>query len=168
MAICSNCGKRIWFGKDKIVAGQVVCQECEPIVIARLQEGDKEIRKRDKEIRKRRDDIIAVTVPTIEGYKIKEYLGFVSARAVLGVNIFRDLFAGVRDVFGGRSGALQDEFRRAESSALEELKEETAQLGGNAVIGVSMDYEMIETTSGGKMIMVTATGTAVKVEPKQE
>ena len=108
--------------------------------------------------------MIVVTTPTLEGRKITRYIGLVSGDAILGANIFRDLFAGIRDIVGGRSAAYEQELRKAKQIALEEMEEQTERLGGNAVVGVDLDYETISMGSGGGMLMVSATGTAVVVE----
>jgi len=108
--------------------------------------------------------MIVVTTPTLEGRKITRYIGLVGGDAILGANIFRDLFAGIRDIVGGRSAAYEQELRKAKQIALEEMEEQTERLGGNAVVGVDLDYETISMGSGGGMLMVSATGTAVVVE----
>ena len=105
--------------------------------------------------------MILTTTPGVEGRPIREYLGIVTGEAVLGANIFRDLFAGVRDVVGGRSGAYEKELRRAREIAFQELEEAAAARGANAVVGVDIDYEVL----GGKngMLMVSVSGTAVRL-----
>jgi len=103
--------------------------------------------------------MILTTTPGVEGRPIREYLGIVTGEAVLGANIFRDLFAGVRDVVGGRSGAYEKELRRAREIAFQELEEAAAARGANAVVGVDIDYEVLGANNG--MLMVTASGTAV-------
>jgi uncharacterized protein YbjQ (UPF0145 family) len=108
--------------------------------------------------------MIVVTTPNLEGQRITKYLGLVSGDAILGANIFRDLFAGIRDIVGGRSAAYEKELRQAKRLALVEMMDEATELGGNAVVGVDLDYETIEMGSGGGMLMVSATGTAVVVE----
>ena len=108
--------------------------------------------------------MIIVTTPSMEGRRIKQYLGLVSGDAILGANIFRDLFAGIRDIVGGRSAAYEKELRTAKRIALVEMMDETTELGGNAIVGVDLDYETIEMGSGGGMLMVSATGTAVVIE----
>jgi uncharacterized protein YbjQ (UPF0145 family) len=104
--------------------------------------------------------MLVVTTSTIEGKKI-QYLGLVTGEAILGANIFKDFFAGIRDIVGGRSGAYEQELRKAKNIALEEMKDEAAKMGANAVLAVDLDYETISITDGGDMLMVTATGTAV-------
>jgi uncharacterized protein YbjQ (UPF0145 family) len=108
--------------------------------------------------------MIIVTTPNLEGQRITKYLGLVSGDAILGANIFRDLFAGIRDIVGGRSAAYEKELRQAKRIALVEMMDEATELGGNAVVGVDLDYETIEMGSGGGMLMVSATGTAVVLE----
>ncbi len=104
--------------------------------------------------------MLVVTTSTIEGKNI-QYLGLVSGEAILGANIFKDFFAGIRDVVGGRSGAYEKELRKAKNIALEEMQDEAEKMGANAVIAVDLDYETISISGGGDMLMVTASGTAV-------
>ena len=104
--------------------------------------------------------MILTTTPGIEGRAIAEYLGVVTGEAILGANIFRDLFAGVRDIVGGRSAAYEDELRKAREIAMQELGAEAADLGADAVVGIDLDYE---TVGNGSMLMVTASGTAVRL-----
>lgn len=107
--------------------------------------------------------MIITTTNTIEGKPVQEYLGIVTGEAILGANLFRDLFAGIRDIVGGRSGAYEKELRRAREIALDEMRQAAEQLGANAIIGVDLDYETIEMGGGGGMLMVTASGTAVRL-----
>ncbi len=108
--------------------------------------------------------MIVSTTPNLEGKRIVEYLGLVSGEAILGANIFKDLFAGIRDIVGGRSGAYEEELRQAKHIALQEMEEDAIALGANAVLGVDLDYETIGIGSGGNMLMVSASGTAVLLE----
>jgi uncharacterized protein YbjQ (UPF0145 family) len=108
--------------------------------------------------------VLVLTTPNIEGKPIREYLGLVTGEAILGANIFRDLFAGIRDIVGGRSGAYEEELRRAKQIAIREMVEEATARGANAVIAVDLDYETINVGSGGGMLMVSASGTAVRYE----
>jgi uncharacterized protein YbjQ (UPF0145 family) len=108
-------------------------------------------------------DLLLTTTPAIEGRPVTAYHGIVTGEAILGANIFRDIFAGIRDVVGGRAGAYEKELRRAREIALEEMSREAETRGANAVIGVDEDYETITTGSGGGMLMVSASGTAVTV-----
>ena len=108
--------------------------------------------------------MLVLTTNTIEGKKIEEYLGLVTGEAILGANIFRDFFAGIRDVVGGRSAAYEEELRKAKQIAIREMVEEGRQRGGNAIIGVDLDYESISIGGGGGMLMVSASGTAVKYQ----
>lgn len=106
--------------------------------------------------------MLVLTTPNIEGKQISEYLGLVTGEAILGANIFRDLFAGIRDIVGGRSAAYEEELRKAKQIAIREMVEEATARGGNAVIAVDLDYETINVGQGGGMLMVSASGTAVK------
>ncbi len=108
--------------------------------------------------------MLILTTHSIEGKKIKKYLGLVSGEAILGANIFKDFFAGIRDIVGGRSAAYEKELRQAKEIALEEMQEQARALGGNAVIGVDLDYETISVGQTGGMLMVSANGTAVVLE----
>lgn len=105
--------------------------------------------------------MLVSTTPTLEGQRIAEYLGIVSGEAILGANIVRDLFAGVRDIIGGRSGAYEQELRRAKEIALQDMSENAAALGATAIVGVDLDYETLGTNGG--MLMVSASGTAVRL-----
>jgi uncharacterized protein YbjQ (UPF0145 family) len=105
--------------------------------------------------------MLVLTTNTIEGRQITEYLGLVTGEAILGANIFRDFFAGIRDVVGGRSAAYEEELRKAKQIAIREMVEEARQRGGNAILGVDLDYESISVGGGGGMLMVSASGTAV-------
>jgi uncharacterized protein YbjQ (UPF0145 family) len=105
--------------------------------------------------------VIITTTTSIEGRPVRDYVGIVTGEAILGANIFKDLFAGIRDIVGGRSGAYEDELRKARTIALEELAAAASQLGADAVIGVDLDYETVG--QGGSMLMVTASGTAVRL-----
>jgi uncharacterized protein YbjQ (UPF0145 family) len=107
------------------------------------------------------DSFAITTTPTIEGRRIVRYVGIVTGEAILGANIFKDLFAGIRDIVGGRSAVYEEELRRARTIALTELRQAAADLGANAVVGVDLDYE---TVGKGTMLMVTVSGTAVVVE----
>lgn len=108
--------------------------------------------------------MILTTTSTLEGMHITKYLGIVIGEAILGANLFRDLFAGIRDIVGGRSGAYEQELARAREIAMSEMEERAAHLGANAVIGIDIDYETISIHNGGSMLMVTVSGTAVVVE----
>lgn len=108
--------------------------------------------------------MLIVTTPSVEGRRIVRHHGLVSGDAILGANIFRDLFAGIRDIVGGRSAAYERELREAKRIALDEMADEARALGANAVVGVDLDYETISMGSGGGMLMVSASGTAVSIE----
>lgn len=107
--------------------------------------------------------MLVVTTPTLQGREVKQYLGLVSGEAILGANIFKDFFAGIRDLVGGRSAAYESELRKAKELAISEMTADAQAMGANAVIGVDLDYETINISHGGGMLMVTASGTAVIV-----
>ena len=101
------------------------------------------------------------TTNTIEGSPVKDYLGIVTGETIIGANIFKDFFASIRDIVGGRSGSYERVLREAKDTALKEMQEEAIKLNANAVIGVDLDYETVGKNGG--MLMVTASGTAVKL-----
>ncbi|GAA6187137.1 heavy metal-binding domain-containing protein [Litorivita sp. NS0012-18] len=103
--------------------------------------------------------MITTTTPNIEGYKITDYKGIVVGEAIMGANVVRDLFAGITDIIGGRSGAYESKLADARKTAIDELEQRAAQLGANAVAGVDLDYEVV----GNSMLMVSASGTAVVI-----
>jgi uncharacterized protein YbjQ (UPF0145 family) len=103
--------------------------------------------------------MILTTTPTIEGHPISRYLGIVTGEAIVGANVFRDLFARVRDIVGGRAGAYEHTLAAARQTALDEMTEAAAKLGATAVVGVDLDYEVLGAENG--MLMVSASGTAV-------
>ena len=105
--------------------------------------------------------MIKTTTPGVDGRAVDEYLAVVTGEAILGANIFRDLFAGVRDIVGGRSGAYEEELRKAREIALHEMEEEAASRGADAIIGIDLDYETVG--QGASMLMVSASGTAVRL-----
>lgn len=105
--------------------------------------------------------ITVSTTPTLEGRPVQQYLGIVTGEVIVGANVVRDMFANIRDIVGGRSGSYERILADARKQAIEELQAECGALGGNAVVGVDLDYEVIGST--GSMLMVSASGTAVKV-----
>ncbi len=108
--------------------------------------------------------MLITTTDSLDGHRVRKYLGIVTGEAILGANIFRDLFAGIRDIVGGRSASYEKELRKAKDVALEEMSANAEALGANAVVGVDLDYETISMGSGGGMMMVSASGTAVSLE----
>ena len=104
--------------------------------------------------------MILTTTNTLETHEIKAYLGIVSGETIIGANIFKDFFAGIRDIVGGRSGSYERVLREAKEIALKEMEEQAFKLGASAVIGIDLDYETVGAKGG--MLMVTASGTAVK------
>ena len=102
--------------------------------------------------------MIVTTTPVVEGRPARDYLGIVTGEAILGANIFKDMFAGIRDIVGGRAGAYEKELSRARRTALAEMEAEAQRLGADAVVGVDLDFEVIN-----NMLMVSASGTAVRL-----
>ena len=106
-------------------------------------------------------NLLMTTTPTVEGHPVQQYLGVVTAETIIGANVFRDFMAGVRDFFGGRSGSYEEVLREAKHTALNELSQRASAMGANAVVGIDMDYETVG--SGGSMLMVVCSGTAVVI-----
>jgi uncharacterized protein YbjQ (UPF0145 family) len=107
--------------------------------------------------------MLVVTTPTVAGKEIVEVFGMVSGEAILGANIFKDFFAGIRDIVGGRSAAYERELRKAKEIAIQEMENECEALGGNAIVGMDLDYESLQVGATGNMLMVSANGTAVRL-----
>jgi uncharacterized protein YbjQ (UPF0145 family) len=105
--------------------------------------------------------MITTTTHNIEGRPVQQYLGVISSESIIGANIFKDLFAGVRDIVGGRSGTYERVIEEARNNAMAELVQKAQTLGANAVIGIDLDFETVG--SGATMLMVIATGTAVRI-----
>ncbi len=103
--------------------------------------------------------MILSTTSTLEGHQVENYLGIVSGETIIGANIFKDFFAGITDIVGGRSSAYEQVLREAKATAMSEMEMQARQLGANAIIGIDLDYETIREG----MLMVTVSGTAVKV-----
>lgn len=112
--------------------------------------------------------MLTVTTPSVAGARITKHYGIVSGAAILGANIFKDFFAGIRDIVGGRSAAYERELRKAKAIAIAEMIEEATDLGANAIVGVDLDYETIQVGGGGGMLMVSASGTAVTIEAGEQ
>lgn len=106
--------------------------------------------------------MLLTTTPTVEGRRIVTYYGVVTGETIIGANVMRDFMAGIRDFFGGRSGAYEEMLREAKNTALEEMAQEAQRLGANAVVGIDLNYETVG--GSGSMLMVTCSGTAVRIE----
>jgi uncharacterized protein YbjQ (UPF0145 family) len=106
--------------------------------------------------------MIVTTTPSVEGKKITRYCGIVNGEAILGANLFKDVFAGIRDLVGGRSATYERELQRARDIAMQELEQKAVEAGANAVVGIDLDYEVLGQANG--MLMVSASGTAVVIE----
>lgn len=105
--------------------------------------------------------MLLTTTPTIEGHPIREYRGIVTGEVIIGANMFKDFFASIRDIVGGRSSSYEGVFREAKDSALKEMTERAVRLGANAVVGVKLDYETVG--KDGSMLMAISSGTAVVI-----
>lgn len=107
--------------------------------------------------------MILSTTPTLEGHRIVDYRGVVTGEAILGANVFKDIFAGIRDIVGGRSASYEREMQKARDIAMQELEQSALALGANAIVGIDLDYEVVGPQGG--MMMVSASGTAVVIDP---
>ena len=106
--------------------------------------------------------MLLTTTPNIQGREITQYFGIVSGETIIGANLFKDFFAGIRDIVGGRASSYESVLREAKESALQEMIDQAARMGANAVIGIDLDYETVG--ANGSMLMVTAAGTAVRYQ----
>ena len=106
--------------------------------------------------------MITTTTPNIEGKNIEQYYGVVSAEVIIGANFFKDILGGLRDIFGGRSGTYEKVLDEAKQNAMQELIQKAQSYGANAVVGIDLDFETVG--ANGSMLMVVATGTAVRVK----
>lgn len=148
---CQICDSTVDSGND-------VCTTCGNK--SSLSTEDIELLRAQYKIDKcRRQGITLSTTPNLEGFEITEYLGLVVGEAVLGANVIKDIFAGIRDFIGGRSGSYESELKKARSMAFADISEEAARMGANAVVGIDLDYEVMGT--GGSIMMVSVSGTAV-------
>ena len=150
MAECTDCGKDLGFWEGNHLRQ---CSEC--------------VNKNDPAVIQQSTDhqaisSIVLTTETAPNFKITKRIEVVTAECAFGMNIFKDLFAGVRDIVGGRSEAVQKTMRDSRKTALYELKKEAYEVGANAVVGVDLDY--VELSSSGSMVMLVASGTAVVIE----
>lgn len=106
--------------------------------------------------------MLLTTTPNIQGREITQYFGIVSGETIIGANLFKDFFAGIRDIVGGRASSYESVLREAKESALQEMSDQADRMGANAVIGIDLDYETVG--ANGSMLMVTAAGTAVRYQ----
>ena len=106
--------------------------------------------------------MLLTTTNTIEGKEITQYFGIVTGETIIGANVFRDFFASIRDIVGGRAGSYEEVLRKTKDTALQEMSQQAAAMGANAVIGIDLDYETVGDT--GSMLMVTAAGTAIRYQ----
>ena len=158
MARCGICDRKFRWGEDSYGDNTlVVCLECRPDWEAKKLQVQLEIEKTKAEIK-----AVMLTTETAPNLNITKRIEIVTAECAFGMNVFKDLFAGVRDIVGGRSEAVQKTMRDSRKTVLYELKKEAYEVGANAVIGVDLDY--VELSSAGSMVMLVASGTAVVVE----
>ena len=161
MATCLKCGASIGFFSGSVD----YCLDC---TVAKYKAGARERVEAQRsavteiELRNADIDAIVLTTETAPNLKIIKRIEIVTAEVAYGMNIFKDLFAGVRDIVGGRSEAVQKTMRDARRTALYELKREAHSVGANAVVGVDLDY--VELSGGANMVMLVASGTAVVIE----
>ncbi len=164
MAECTDCSTRIGGMRGKVSKGGR-CLDCfDKFVSQRRQEIEAE--KREAKAKQaeidRQINTVLLTTEVASEMQIKERIEIITAECAFGMNIFKDLFAGVRDVVGGRSKAVQENMREARRTALFELKREAYEVGANAVVGVDLDY--VELSSSGSMVLLVASGTAVRID----
>ena len=150
---CSICDSSVEAGKEE-------CPTCGHQ--SDLSREDIELFRAQYQKKTQESGIIFSTTPQLEGHAIEEYLGVVVGEAVLGANIVRDLFAGIRDIVGGRSNAYETELKKARSIAFTDLGKEAYLIGANAVVGIDLDYEVMG--AGGSIMMVSVSGTAVRTK----
>ena len=157
MADCLSCGKR-----NYSLGGEELCRDCREAGIT-VEQAQKVIETNSEIL----DDInrILLTTETAPNLNITKRIEIVTAECAFGMNIFKDLFAGVRDIVGGRSEAVQQTMRDSRKTALYELKKEAYEVGANAVVGVDLDYVELAGT-GSSMVMLVASGTAVIIDEK--
>ena len=154
MAECKDCGKKIGFMNT--IGGK--CADC----YYSAEEEEKVVEKVALNDRLEAIKAITLTTETAPNLKITKRIEIVTAECAFGMNIFKDLFAGVRDIVGGRSEAVQKTMRDSRKTVLYELKKEAYEVGANAIVGVDLDY--VELSSAGSMVMLVASGTAVVIE----
>ena len=159
MAVCTGCGKKLGMFAN---SSGGMCKDC-GMRLSHGQSGipfESRLEANAKQIKAVKD--ILLTTETAPNLKITKRIEIVTAECAFGMNIFKDLFAGVRDIVGGRSEAVQKTMRDSRKTALYELKKEAYEVGANAVVGVDLDY--VELSSAGSMVMLVASGTAVVIE----
>jgi len=162
---CQSCGQDIgWL--DHYGPGGTLCKKCNVAYIRGPDHPEvKAVNKRVKAANEKHAAIAAVMLTTEtypQGLNITERIEAVTAECAFGMNIFKDLFSGIRDIVGGRSEAVQKTLRDSRRTALFELKKEAYEVGANAVVGVDLDY--VELSASGKMVLLVASGTEVKIE----
>ena len=160
MANCADCGKQLTFWNQSHVGEEDICVTC---LDKRLVDEKGKSQKATKGFEAKIEAVTLTTETYPEGLKITKRIEVVTAECAFGMNIFKDLFAGVRNVVGGRSEAVQKTLRDTRRTALYELKKEAYEVGANAVVGVDLDYVELAAT-GSTMVLLVASGTAVRIE----
>jgi len=165
MANCNNCGEKIGMLEESVTYdNELYCSEC-GVVFQDRDPTESEVLQEQVNEHLTEIDAILLTTETAPNLKITKRIEIVTAECAFGMNIFKDLFAGVRDIVGGRSKAVQRTMRDSRKTALYELKREAHLVGANAVVGVDLDY--VELSAAGSMVMLVASGTAVFIEGQQ-
>lgn len=159
MAECIDCGQEVTFFQR--VGGR--CSECHRANLKLTYGSAPNAADAEQEETDRQIDEILLTTEVTSDLKILERIDIITAECAYGMNVFKDLFAGVRDIVGGRSEAMQKTMRDARNTVLFELRREAYEIGANAVVGVDLDY--VELSGAGNMVMLVASGTAVRIAP---
>ena len=163
MANCNNCGEKIGMLEESVTYdNELYCSECGVVFLQDRDPTESEVLQEQVNEHLTEIDAILLTTETAPNLNITKRIEIVTAECAFGMNIFKDLFAGVRDIVGGRSKAVQRTMRDSRKTALYELKREAHMVGANAVVGVDLDY--VELSAAGSMVMLVASGTAVIIE----
>ena len=166
MALCKECGEKVsWLD-----GGSDICNSCHnkdfTLKLATEAQASEKIDSDNAQRQEAIESILVTTAHTLQGIEVTKYLGFVSTECAYGMNMFKDMFANVRNLVGGRSAAVEDTMRDSRETVLLELKREAYAKGANAVIAVDLDYTQLG-AGGNMMVLVTASGTAVVIETKE-
>ena len=165
--VCAGCGTKIGFISTVKVENQKYCDKCAKDAKAQIKEDQQQRKQITPE---QTQTIVVATTPNLEGHHIEEYVSVINAQVVLGVDAWRDMMGSIRSWWGGRAKGLEKELQAGFNLALDDLKKEAILVGANAVIGIEFDGGMEvagDVGSNDKMMVVTATGTAVKLRMQQ-
>ena len=162
MANCGECSKDIGiYGKE--IAGKLLCDECTAKAAEPWLNAEKRRQAEREQAVKELGSVLLTTAHTLQDVTVTKYLGVVSAECAYGMNMFKDMFANVRNLVGGRSAAVEDTMRDSRETVMQELKREAHAKGANAIIAVDLDYTQLG-AGGNMMVLVSASGTAVVIE----